>query len=117
MPQSLGQIRFPNADWAAKSDVLVPFNEVQSEQIHQTRFIDADLGRPSQVQGIQDLIDFVATLCELFFGITPLRFIRLLVLFEHWPKSAKEQQDRPQRPGFPPAHTSVEYLPLDSRNM
>jgi hypothetical protein len=46
MPESLGQIRFSDANRTAERNVLVPFNEVESEQIHQTRFIDADLRRP-----------------------------------------------------------------------
>src|SRR5262245_4819268 len=46
MTESMGQMGFSKTHVAAEGDVLMPCDEVQSEQIHQTRFVDADLGGP-----------------------------------------------------------------------
>src|SRR5262245_1198764 len=44
--KSLGPIGFAHAHRTAKDDVFMAFQEVQPEQLDQTRLIDTDFGRP-----------------------------------------------------------------------
>ena len=49
MPQGAGQEGLANADRTGKDDVLLPFDEMQSKQLIQSRLIKRDRGGPVEV--------------------------------------------------------------------